>query len=262
MQITNILSKKIIIILLILFIILSAYILYLNINIIKLEDTIKSKNNLYNIQINNRINELNQLNDQLFDLQKLLNIGLDLTKKENIYKNIQIQDEDKRYLLNNIPSGSPLEEIFVTSKFGYRIHPLSGTRRLHTGLDLRAKVGTKIYSPAHGIVVKTRNYDPGGYGKMVTIRHNYGFSTLYGHMNDVYVKEGDIISKNTIIGLSGNTGSSNGPHLHYEVKFLGKYINPLAFVYWNTKTFNSIFDIDTKIKWIELIELVKKRNYN
>lgn len=234
--------------------------MYLNYNIIELEDEIKTKDNLYNIQINNRINELNQLNDQLFDLQKLLNIGLNLTKKSNIYKDIQ--DEDKRYILNNIPSGSPLKKIFITSNFGYRIHPLKGIKKFHAGLDLRAKIGTKIYSPANGIVVKTRNYNNGGYGKMITIRHNYGFSTLYGHLNDIYVKEGDIISKNTIIGLSGNTGSSNGPHLHYEVKFIGKHINPLAFIYWNTKTFDSIFDINTKIKWVKLIELVKKRNYN
>lgn len=242
--------------------ILGTYIIYLNFNILGLKNTIQTKDNLYKIQINNRINELTQLNDQLVDLQKLLNIGLDLTKKDNIYLNTKINKNDKNYLLSSIPNGSPLKRTFITSKYGYRIHPLSGNRKLHTGLDLKAKVGTQIYSPADGIVIKARNYDPGGYGKMLIIMHNYGFKTLYGHMNDILVKEGDLISKNTLLGFTGNTGASSGPHLHYELKFLEKHINPTNFVYWNTKTFETIFAANTNIKWEELILLIKKRNNN
>ncbi len=238
---------------------LGAYIIYLNINIYNLKDTIKTKDELYKIQINNRINEINLLNDQLVDLQQILNIGLDLSKKDNIYLNTKLEQSDKKYILNSIPSGSPLEKTFITNKYGYRIHPLTKKRKLHTGVDLKAKVGTQIYSPANGVVIKARNFDPGGYGKMITIAHNYGFKTLYGHMNDIYVKEGQLIQKGSLIGLTGNTGQSNGPHLHYEVKFAEKYVEPIDFVYWNNKTFNTIFTKELSLDWEKLILLIKKR---
>ncbi len=238
---------------------LGAYIIYLNINIYNLKDTIKTKDELYKIQINNRINEINLLNDQLVDLQQILNIGLDLSKSDNIYLNTKLEQSDKKYILNSIPSGSPLERTFITSKYGYRIHPISKKRRLHTGVDLKAKVGTQIYSPADGVVIKARNFDPGGYGKMITIAHNYGFKTLYGHMSDIYVKEGQIIQKGSLIGLTGNTGQSSGPHLHYEVKFAEKYVEPIDFVYWNNKTFNTIFTKELSLDWEKLILLIKER---
>lgn len=238
---------------------LGAYIIYLNINIYKLKDTIETKDDLYKIQINNRINEINLLNAQVVDLQQILNIGLDLSKKDNIYLNTKLEEKDKRYILNSIPSGSPLERTFITSKYGYRIHPISKKRKLHTGVDLKAKVGTHIYSPADGVIIKARNFDPGGYGKMITIVHNYGFKTLYGHMSDIYVKEGQIIQKGALIGLSGNTGQSNGPHLHYEVKFAEKFVEPIDFVYWNNKTFNTIFTKELSLDWEKLILLIKER---
>lgn len=238
---------------------LGAYIIYLNTNIYNLKKTIKTKDELYKIQINNRINEIDLISDQLVDLQQILNIGLDLSKKDNVYLNTKLVEKDKKYILNSIPSGSPLEKTFVTSKYGYRMHPISKKRKLHTGVDLKAKVGTQIYSPADGVIIKARNFDPGGYGKMITISHNFGFKTLYGHMSDIYVKEGQIIQKGSLIGLSGNTGRSNGPHLHYEIKFAEKFVEPIDFVYWNNKTFNTIFKKELSLDWEKLILLIKER---
>jgi len=259
LEITSILNKKNILIFLIIFCILGGYIVYLNIYIYTLKDTIESKDELYKIQINNRINEINLLNDQLVDLQKILDIGLDLSKNDNIYLNTKLDEKDKKFILSSIPSGSPLEKTFITSKYGYRIHPISKTRKLHTGIDLKAKIGTNIYSPADGIVIKARSFDPGGYGKMIVIAHNYGFTTLYGHMSDLYVQVGQVVKKGSLIGLTGNTGQSNGPHLHYEVKFARKYIEPLDFVYWNKKTFNTIFTKELSLDWEKLILLIKER---
>ncbi len=172
-----------------------AYIIYLNMYIFDLKSSIKTKDSLYKIQINNRINEIDQLNDQLVDLQQILNIGLDLSKKDNIYLNTKLSEKDKTYVLSSIPSGSPLEKTFITSKFGYRIHPILNKRKLHTGLDLRAKIGTPIYSPADAIVSKARVEDPGGYGKMVVLSHNFGFKTLFAHMSSISVSQGQIIKK-------------------------------------------------------------------
>ena len=259
MQVISIINKKNILLFLIIFTILGGYIIYLNIYIYTLKDKIETKDQLYKIQINNRINEIDLLNDQLVDLQKILDIGLDLSKNDNIYLNTRLDSNDKSFILNSIPSGSPLKRTFITSKYGYRTHPITNKRKLHTGVDLKAKVGTSIYSPADGIVMKARNFDPGGYGKMITIAHNYGFKTLYGHMSDIYVKEGQVVQKGSLLGLTGNTGQSNGPHLHYEVKFIEKYVQPLDFVYWNKRTFNTIFNKELKLDWEKLILLIKDR---
>lgn len=236
--------------------------MYLNMYIFDLKSSIKTKDSLYKIQINNRINEIEQLNDQLVDLQHILNIGLDLSRKDNIYLSTKLSDKDKTYILNSIPSSSPLEKTFITSKFGYRIHPVLNKKKLHTGLDLRAKIGTPIYSPADAVVSKARVNDSGGYGKMIVLSHNFGFKTLFAHMSTISVRHGQIIKKGDLLGLSGNSGQSNGPHLHYEVKFAEKYLNPIDFVYWNSKTFNTIFEKESNLDWENLILLIKKRTNN
>ncbi|MGP2656183.1 M23 family metallopeptidase [Malaciobacter sp. WC5094] len=257
----NNLNKNIIIIFLIFLVVSFSYIFYLNLNILDLKKDIEIKNNVYKIQINNRINEIEQLNTQLSDLQKLLDIGLDLSLSPKIYMNEELTNKDKKYILSSIPSSSPLKKVFITSEYGYRIHPILKTNKLHSGVDLRAKIGTNIHSTANGIVLLVRNYDPGGYGKMIKIIHNYGFQTLYAHLDDVFVEEGDIIKKGDIIGLSGNTGRSNGPHLHYEIRFLDKHINPRDFLYWNIKTFEKILNRNINlIDWEKLIKSIKDNN--
>ncbi len=196
------------------------------------------------------------------DLHKRLNIGLDLSNTSDIYLDTRLNNGEKKFILNSIPSTTPLEKLFVTSSFGFRFHPIFNQEKLHTGIDLKADIGTKVYATADGIVLKTRNTDPGGYGKMIRIVHNYGFETLYAHLDDIYVSPGDIIKKGTLLGLSGNTGDSIGPHLHYEVKYLNKYLDPLDFLYWNKKTFDTIFTKNQeKIHWKDLVFLIKNHNY-
>lgn len=246
------------VLLIILLFIIVIYIIYLNFIVRDLESDIKIRNNLYNIQINNRITEIEQLSFQLNDLQKLLNIGLDLSSNSNLFQNYEMNDLDKKYIFKNIPNSSPLKDIFITSKYGVRFHPILDEEKFHTGLDLRAKVGTEVYSTADGIIWETRDVDSGGYGKYITILHNYGFRTLYAHLNDVYVKKGDIITKGTLIGLSGNTGRSSGPHLHYEIRYLDNHIDPSNFIYWNKKTFQTIFlKNENDIQWKNMFNLIK-----
>lgn len=118
--------------------------------------------------------------------------------------------------------------IVVTSKYGYRKHPISRRWCLHHGIDLRAKVGTRVYAVKSGKVIFVgRN---GGYGKMVIIKHADGFTTRYGHLYKIYVNHGQRVRKGTAIGLSGNTGYSTGPHLHFEIRYRGRSIDPAGYI--------------------------------
>jgi murein DD-endopeptidase MepM/ murein hydrolase activator NlpD len=104
----------------------------------------------------------------------------------------------------------------ISSPYGWRIHPLTGNRRFHAGQDLAAPSGTPIVAVADGRVVLANWH--GGYGKAVIIEHNGRLQTLYGHMSEVFVQEGQEIKQGTVIGQVGSTGASSGPHLHFETK--------------------------------------------
>lgn len=105
----------------------------------------------------------------------------------------------------------------VTSTFGMRHHPVSGGMRMHRGIDIAAPVGTPVVSSADG-VVEAAQFDRGGGGNYVRIRHPDGKRTLYMHLNDFNVRTGDTVGKGQRIGSVGNTGASTGPHLHFEVR--------------------------------------------
>jgi murein DD-endopeptidase MepM/ murein hydrolase activator NlpD len=105
----------------------------------------------------------------------------------------------------------------ITSLFGWRIHPITGTQRLHTGTDLGAPMGTPVMAAMAGRVILAD--DMGGYGISVAIEHDQGMrQTLYAHMSEVFVRPGDIVQQGTVIGRVGSTGASTGPHLHFELR--------------------------------------------
>lgn len=138
----------------------------------------------------------------------------------------------KNEMLASIPAIQPISNRDLTrmaSGFGYRIHPVYKTRKLHTGMDFSAPTGTEIYATGNG-VVKSAEYDR-GYGYHVVIDHGFGYQTLYGHMSKMKVKVGQKLSRGEVIGLIGNTGTSTAPHLHYEVIKNGKKINPINFYF-------------------------------
>lgn len=124
--------------------------------------------------------------------------------------------------LSGISFGKPMDNTFVTSPFGPR---WSGT---HKGVDLDADIRDKIYAAEQGVVIKAGKGR--GYGKMVRIKHSNGFETVYAHMNRISVKEGQRVRKGQEVGQAGNTGTSTGVHLHFEVIKDGKAVNPLSYV--------------------------------
>jgi murein DD-endopeptidase MepM/ murein hydrolase activator NlpD len=113
----------------------------------------------------------------------------------------------------------------ITSKFAYRIHPISGKRQFHDGLDIANDSGTKIVAAGSGIV--TYSGWNGGYGRVIIISHGYGYKSVYAHNRKNLVEVGERVKKGQVIAELGNTGRSTGPHLHFEVYYKGNKIDPL-----------------------------------
>jgi len=116
----------------------------------------------------------------------------------------------------------------ITSRYGYRRHPLWGGRSFHTGLDIAAKYGTPIKAADSGEVIFSGWWD--GYGKAIVVDHGKGITTVYAHLSRIYKKVGSGVAKGQTIGLVGSTGYSTGPHLHFEVRKNGKHRNPMQYL--------------------------------
>jgi len=142
---------------------------------------------------------------------------------------MQIEKLDKyKTVMNNIPLGEPVHQYRLSSTFGSRADPFNNKAAQHKGLDMSAALGSRISAPAGGRVVNAGYHK--GYGNLIEIRHNNGFVTKYAHLNKMYVKKGDIVKYNQAIGEVGRTGRATGSHLHYEVLYNGRNVNPLTFV--------------------------------
>jgi murein DD-endopeptidase MepM/ murein hydrolase activator NlpD len=122
----------------------------------------------------------------------------------------------------------PVRGARLTSPFGLRVHPIYGTVRLHTGLDLAAPLGTPIKAAADGVVVSAGAR--GGYGLAVVIDHGGALATLYGHMSRLDVEPGDAVRRGDQIGLVGSTGASTGPHVHFEARVAGSPVDPTPYL--------------------------------
>jgi murein DD-endopeptidase MepM/ murein hydrolase activator NlpD len=141
--------------------------------------------------------------------------------------------KNKTDMLASIPAIQPISGKnlqHVASGYGYRIHPIYKTLKMHTGIDFTASTGTPIYATGNGTIASVEK-EYRGYGHNVVISHGYGYQTLYGHMSRITIKPGQKVKRGDIIGYVGNTGTSTGPHLHYEVIKHGKKINPVNFFY-------------------------------
>jgi murein DD-endopeptidase MepM/ murein hydrolase activator NlpD len=148
------------------------------------------------------------------------------------YDDINSMIKSKSEMLSSIPAIQPIKNKGlnqIASGFGYRIHPIYKTTRLHTGIDFTASIGTDIYCTGDGIVT---DLDYGsGYGHNVIIDHGFGYKTIYAHMSKIHVKKGQRVKRGDVLGEVGNSGLSTAPHLHYEVLKSGQKVDPIHYFY-------------------------------
>ncbi len=152
-------------------------------------------------------------------------IKLELMSYETLFETLQTQKDR----FESIPSISPTNLGYLSSRFGYRRDPFSGDRVYHHGIDIAAPSGTEIFATAGGQVVYAR-YN-GGYGYTVKIEHGYGFSTIYAHLSRMNVRKGQTVRRGDVIAFVGNSGRSTGPHLHYEVRYNNNPVNPIEYIW-------------------------------
>jgi murein DD-endopeptidase MepM/ murein hydrolase activator NlpD len=198
--------------------------------------------------------ELDELSDELSEIETL--IGLKPLSEAPLADRVSAMKMDTQHravMMQLIPNGSPIIYKGITSKFGYRIHPTLKKREFHRGTDMRAKMNTPVYAPADAIVEWSGMHKRSGFGRLVILEHSYGFKTYYGHLNKTVVKSGQFVRKGTLIAYTGNSGMSNGPHLHYEIRFIHRNLNPFWFIKWTQKNYDEIFKKEKKVPWQSLI---------
>ena len=160
---------------------------------------------------------------------------------------------------SNFPIYSPIksDDIYrISDLYGWRrIHPISKKSGFHYGIDFSAYSGTNIYSTATGTVIDT-GWEP-GYGKQITIDHKNGYITKYAHLSKINVNLNDSVYYGKVIGLTGNTGISTGPHLHYEILKNGRPIDPMKMLIdkpskKNLDLYLSLLAKTDKIAWLQV----------
>lgn len=217
-------------------------------------------------ELTEQINERNIVFSRLEKIESMIGSG---TNTDAIYQdNMTLADKihtaehsflQRSFMLQTIPSGIPLAtEIKISSHYGQRIHPITKVRQFHEGTDFATGYGEEVLATAAG-VIESVFYDRNGYGRVVKIRHDFGFTTLYAHLQSYKVKKGDYVNKGDIIGITGNSGRSTGPHLHYEVRYLDRQLNPIQFVNWDLENYSSIFVKVKEVQWPKLVQNVQQK---
>ena len=180
---------------------------------VKVGDTLSTISRRYNLHIN-EIKRHNDLGEHLVARQELFlpNVRYSETEKELLFGGFFV---------------APVQG-FLTSSYGLRIHPITRKRSFHTGVDIGGNAGKKVKVSREGTVIYAGKN--GNYGYYVKVKHQLGFETSYGHLHHIIVKVGQKVNRKEVIGTVGNTGSSTGPHLHFEIKQNGRFINPARFI--------------------------------
>ncbi len=172
------------------------------------------------------------------DIIVKLNESIDQLRRK-VYIESKSHDEiigladNKEKLFAAIPAIQPIPKkatVVLASGFGIRIHPIYKVRKMHSGIDFAAPIGTPIYAAADG-VIDNIEVSFTGYGKKVEIDHGFGYRTRYAHMHGFAVRNGQRVKRGELIGFVGDTGLSTAPHLHYEVFINGAQVNPIHYFF-------------------------------
>lgn len=196
--------------------------------------SLKTKLSFFQDQLNAANNnfeseeEKSEVMGKIYEMEKkILNKANTFSDLKIVVDNIQINSPN----FVNFPTIIPLKPGTykrVSSGFGNRNHPILKTVKFHQGLDISAPFGTLVYAPANGQVLEV-NANARGYGRKILLGHDFGFKTIFGHLSEFLIKQGDMVKEGQVIGRVGSTGLSTGPHLHYEILKNGFKINPIEF---------------------------------
>ncbi|KXI21849.1 M23 family metallopeptidase [Photobacterium sanguinicancri] len=232
----------------------------LNVQAEQLSDSL-SEENATNLALSQELedkkNELMMLEQRIDDVETILGLQAENTNipLEQRVDSAAISSAVRGTLFRLIPNGSPTPDTRMSSRFGTRIHPVTGKRKRHNGLDFAANIGTPIYAPADGVIENVRPSNKGS-GNFIKLDHSFGFMSTYSHMKKFNVKRGQFVRKGDLLGWTGNSGLSTGPHLHYEIRFLGRALNPHHFVVWTPDNFDSLFEKEKSVQWATMLEMI------
>ncbi len=238
-------------------------------NLQHVKKELESKSRKLEEEIRKKEESLASMNEHLAEIERMVGLEPDIEsafskRADDTREKLIERIREKRFtvaqlsiLNHSVPNGSPVHYKKITDRYGYRIHPILRKRQFHVGIDLSAKFGMPIYATADG-VVEYAQYK-GTYGNFLLLNHPFGFKTAYGHLSKFAVHEGDYVSKGDIIGYIGTTGRSTGPHLHYEVRYLNKWLNPEEFLDWSSSTYIDIMTHESQINWVALMHQIERR---
>lgn len=191
------------------------------------------------------VDKLKELNRALLSLvfgenseySEIVSVNINFEEDDHIIKNLSVVSEGLKMIYEELMKEKELHEHLptlwpvrgrITSGFGYRLNPVSEEHQFHSGIDISASMGTPVLASASGRVVEVgRNHLNGLY---IRIRHINNICTIYAHLSRVFVKRGDYVKKGEIIGLVGSTGRATGEHLHFEISYKGRPVDPLMFL--------------------------------
>lgn len=148
------------------------------------------------------------------------------------FDELQMLARNKEQLSSAIPAIWPVDRLQLKAlySFGWRYHPIYKSRKFHKGVDMACDKGVPVYAAGDAVVESTdRGLRRSGYGQQVLLDHEFGYKTRYAHLSRIMVQPGDKVVRGQIIGEVGSTGGSTGPHLHYEVIYMGQVVNPVNY---------------------------------
>jgi murein DD-endopeptidase MepM/ murein hydrolase activator NlpD len=176
---------------------------------------VSANDNSTPMQVPDFMKSLQDLSSQLDDRNQQLSV------LETMMMNRNLQAEV-------MPAGRPISQGWLSSYFGIRTDPFTGRRAHHSGVDFAGKMGSDVVTVAAGVVTYAAKRS--GYGRLVEINHGNGYSTRYGHNSENLVKVGDTVKKGQVVAKMGTSGRSTGPHVHFEVLYNGRAVNPKNYI--------------------------------
>ena len=226
-------------------------------NIEAKKSMLEAQNTLLESTILTKERELSHLDERLVQIEELIGMeaeeGVPFSERVDV---AQLTSKQRSFIFEIIPNGSPIEYHGITSRFGYRTHPITGRREHHKGSDMKAKVFTEVYATANGVVEYAGYHRKSGFGRLIILNNSYGFRTYFAHLGKIKVKHGQVVQKGDLIALTGNSGRSNGPHLHYEIRFMHRAVNPFWFIKWTMNNYEEIFKKEKHVPWEPLLALI------